>query len=245
MRHTLFWQRGADAGSPPSIGDAIELVGDEAMHAVKSKRLREGDACLVCDGAGVVATCAVVRATKSRVELAVEGAEVVEAATPRVEVWGATPKGQRLDKMLDMLAQCGCALWRPMSTERGVVEPGAHKLERAERISVEALKQCGRAHLMAIGEEASFADALDAGAGTRVVVADAGGTSAAWGSDGGTACVRLLVGPEGGFTPAEMALARERGAAVVRLGVHVMRIETASVVGCAWAMTDGARAEGA
>lgn len=227
MRHTLYWEREEGAGTLPDTGELIELVGDEAMHAAKSKRLREGDGCLLCDGAGVVASCVVVEARKSRVVVRVEGAAVRPAPTPRVEVCGATPKGQRLDKMLDMLAQCGASCWRPLVTSRGVVEPGAHKLERARRISVEALKQSGRAHLMAIGEEIAFEEALE---GARVVVCDGSGASGEWRVASGADHVRVLIGSEGGFTPEEMTLARERGAEVVRLGAYVLRIETAAVV---------------
>ena len=237
MRHTLYWDRHSEGGTPPPNGQVVEIAGDEAMHATKSKRLREGDGCVVCDGAGVVVSGVVVRATKSRVEVEVVSSEVVAPLRPRVEVFGATPKGQRLDKMLDMLGQCGCALWRPLSTSRGVVAPGAHKLERARRISVEALKQSGGAHLMAIGEEVSFTDALTPTPGTRIVLADGTGEQAVRGLGEGVGTVRLLVGPEGGFTDEERAMALEQGRATcVSLGPLVMRIETASVVGAAWAM---------
>ncbi|MEM1423489.1 MAG: 16S rRNA (uracil(1498)-N(3))-methyltransferase [Planctomycetota bacterium] len=239
MRHTLYWERDPSDREPPPIGGTIEVGGDEAMHATKSKRLREGDGCVVCDGAGTLASCVVERATKSRVTLRVDGVERAMPASPRVEVFGATPKGQRLDKMLDMLGQCGCALWRPLTTARGVVEPGAHKLERARRIGVEALKQSGRAHLMAIGGEASFEEALAPDEGVTILLADGEGVWRPPTFGEVTHTVRVLVGPEGGFTPGERATALERDAGLVRLGVHVMRIETASVVATAWAMMGG------
>ncbi len=234
MRHTLYWHRGPASGRPPTIGEIIEIDGDEAMHGVKAKRLREGEVCRACDGAGVVLLGEVIEAKRSRLRLRIDEARFEAPTTPRLEVCSATPKGQRLEKMLDMLAQCGVAVWRPLVTRRGVVEPGAHKLERAERISIEALKQCGRAHLMRIEGDIGLEEALDDADGTRVVVADGTGDSGAW--EGDAERVRVLVGPEGGFSDEELALVRERGARVARLGPHVLRIEAASVLASGWVM---------
>ncbi len=55
---------------------------------------------------------------------------------------------------------------------------------------------------------------------------DSSGTDA--GETGG-APVRLLIGPEGGWTPAELGRARDAGATIARFGAHTMRIETAAL----------------
>ncbi len=236
MAHTLYWERDpASAGAaPPAPGESITITGEEAAHAAKSKRLRPGDGLRVTDGAGLVCLAIVERTTKSTLELTIEAAELVPAIMPRVEVCSAAPKGQRLDKMLDMLGQTGAASWRPLATDLGVVEPGANKLARAERIAVEALKQSGGGHAMQIEGEVPFAEALEAPEGTTVLIADASGAnlSAEGGAGvGSAACVRLLVGPEGGFTERERALAESSGARAVRLGPRILRIETACVIG--------------
>lgn len=228
MRHTLYWDRGPAAGTPVEAGTPIEITGDEATHVAKSKRLREGEHVRAVDGRGLVTLCAMTATTKSCVHLEVVEAAIEAPVRPMIEVCTATPKGQRMDKMLDMLGQCGAAAWRPLTAERGVVEPGANKLDRARRISVEAMKQCGRAHAMVIDTEIGFEEALRFDG--LLVIAEAGGVPPhEVGSLHGP--VRLLVGPEGGFTDEERTLAREARAVSMRLGVHVLRIETAAVVG--------------
>jgi 16S rRNA (uracil1498-N3)-methyltransferase len=234
MRHTFF--------SPEIPADSPELVitGDEAAHAAKSKRLREGDDARVIDGQGTVALTTVVGSRKSTLTLAITERWTEPPTRPQVHVFGATPKGQRLDKMLDMLAQAGAASWRPLETKLGVVEPGANKLDRAQRIAIESAKQCGRAHLMTVAPTITWRDALhpedDTLRDAPLVLARQDGAAQPPDILRNAPAVRLLIGPEGGFTPEELDDADRAGATRVCLGPHVLRIETASVLGVGWVM---------
>lgn len=217
--------------------EAITLEGEEAEHFRKSRRGREGDGLTLLNGRGLVAW-GVVTSAKRQVEVRVEAVREIAQARPRVEVWAATPKGPRVDGMIDQLTQAGAAAWRPLVTKLGVVEPRRGKLGRMERIARESCKQCGRAWAMDIGDEARLEDAFDGRA--EVIVADARGE---WHAARGAPEIRLLIGPEGGWTEREIETARERGARVCRFGPHVMRIETAAPVACAMVMA-AERAEG-
>jgi 16S rRNA (uracil1498-N3)-methyltransferase len=120
------------------------------------------------------------------------------------------------------------------------VDPSAHKLDRLRRHAEESLKQCGRAWLMEIGEATTFADAL--ASRSSLILADASGgpfslvhhdqTNAATPRDP----ITLLIGPEGGFSPEEIASARHARATIASFGMHVMRIEVAAVAACAIVM---------
>lgn len=227
-RHRVFLE-------PAQVSDAgsIELTGPEADHAIKSKRVRTGDEIEAVDGRGGVLRCRVDGTTKRGLTLTVLERGQVPALRPTLRVWSATPKGQRLDKMIDMLAQVGAASWGPLDTKLGVVDPGASKIDRMQRISIEAAKQCGRAHVMEIARKIDFDDALKAAPDETIVMADVtGGALEATGAP----AMRLLVGPEGGFLPVEINAARDAGAQIVRLGPLAMRIETAVIVGAAMIM---------
>ncbi len=227
--HTLFF---------PDLardGDSLVIEGEEARHAVRVKRLGAGDALRLLDGRGGVAECRVVEAGRA-LHVRVEERRAVEPVSPRVEVWSATPKGARVDVMIDALTQVGAASWTPMATTRGVVEPGEAKLHRLERIIIEACKQSNRPWLMRMGGgggRRTFEEAIDLGESgvEELVVADGGGGP--YGRGRGVKGVRLLIGPEGGFTAEEMEAARLAGARVVSLGPHTMRVEVAAVVGAA------------
>ena len=205
----------------------VAISGEEAKHAIKVKRVGRGEAVEVVNGAGAVGFGRVTHAAKGELVIEVERVGAIERTRPSVEVWSATPKGNRVEKMVDALVQVGCAAWRPMETKLGVVDPGAGKLGRIERVAVEALKQSGRGWAMELGRRARFADALEDCDGVRVVIADAGGGHYV---PSGAERVRVLIGPEGGWTPDELAQAEKRGAERVRFGPEVMRIEVAGPV---------------
>ncbi|MEM1071715.1 MAG: RsmE family RNA methyltransferase [Planctomycetota bacterium] len=218
-------------------GRELVVTGEEAHHAVRVKRLEPGAPVELVDGHGRVGTGtheSVVKLGKKdgwALRVRVDSVSVVEPHAPEVRVVGAVPKGPRLETMIDQLAQVGAASWRPLVTARSVVDPRGGKLDRLERVSLGALKQSGRAWALRIERGQHLSSVFEGAEGARVVAADASGERYEPVGDGRP--VTLLVGPEGGWTDAELAAVRKRGAEVVRFGVHVMRIETAAVAAAA------------
>ncbi|MEO1128647.1 MAG: RsmE family RNA methyltransferase [Planctomycetota bacterium] len=206
--------------------DHLTVGGPEAEHAVRVKRVGVGDRVRLLNGTGDVLTCVVSSARKREMQVDVECRERAEKEHPAVHVMGATPKGPRLEKMIDQLAQVGAASWSALATKLGVVDPGANKLDRMVRVATEGAKQSGRAWIMDLGGKTTLERALEGDA--SLVVCD--GSGGAY-RPTGAAAVRVLVGPEGGFLPEEIEMVRQAGGQVLRLGPHAMRIETASVVG--------------
>lgn len=235
---------------PPSPGETLVIAGDEAEHALRVKRLEIGEQVELLDGAGTIALSTRVahdgslddaglhRARRQRRDaelcVRVEQVRVLEPVRPVVEVCSATPKGGRLDEMIDQLAQIGVAAWRPLVCERSVVDPSDTKLARLERVARESSKQCGRAWLLAIRPEITFHEAIQldqrARTTTRTILADITGSAPDDVVTHPVSIVRVLVGPQGGFTESELASARSAGVEIRRFGPHLMRIETASAV---------------
>lgn len=205
---------------------SLRIEGEEAVHALRVKRLASGDPVLVHNGSGIVARCRVASGGRELVLDVIE-TRSVPRQHPRVEVWSATPKGPRVADLIDALSQAGADSWTPMSTKLGVVDPGAGKLERLERVAHEAMKQCGRAWTLVLHEKSTFAHALNAPPGHAIILADASGQPPA---PTGAEHVRLLIGPEGGFRPEEISAALAAGARVMSFGPHAMRIELAAPV---------------
>ncbi|MBL8764680.1 MAG: 16S rRNA (uracil(1498)-N(3))-methyltransferase [Phycisphaerae bacterium] len=222
--HRVYWP-----GVPPDVGGEIKIMGEEARHALRVKRVRPGEMVELLCGDGEVASTRVVDAGRETLRLEVVARRRVPRPRPEVEVWTATPKGGRADEMIEGLSEVGAAGWRPIRTERGVVDPRANKLDRLARLAVESSKQCGRAWLMVIGPAATWDEALRA-EGVSIVLADAAAPPyRALGAER----IRLLVGPEGGWTESERAAAGDAGIRCAGFGPHVMRLETAAVVGAA------------
>mgnify|MGYP006427032903 CR=1 FL=1 len=220
-RHTLF------RSDIPPVGDRCAIEGDEAKHAVRVKRLRTGDEALLTDGCGRVARAAVEEAGRA-LTLTIRSIDTVPPIRPSVRVFAASPKGARLERMVDALSQVGASSWSPLATERGVVEPGENKMARAARVALESAKQSGRPWIMSIDGSATIEEALSAE--HDVVLADETGDPY---EPRGAERIALLVGPEGGWTERELETAREAGARVRRFGVRTMRVEVAAPVAAA------------
>ncbi len=214
-----------------SDGALILIEGDEAHHAIRVKRVREGERVRVMNGRGVVAECEVVRA-KRDLELRPARVRTIEPVRPAVHVWSATPKGPRVDELVDALVQTGAASWTPMSTRLGVVDPRETKIQRLHRIALEAAKQAQRAWLMEVREKSTFEEAIAPEPGQWLLLADARGSPITeLEIPTPRDSIRLLIGPEGGWTDEEREAARRAGARACRLGPYTMRIETAAPVG--------------
>lgn len=218
--------------APVSTGDCFDIQGPEAHHAVRVKRLRIGERVQLLSGTGTVALAEVLGVEpkskdRTTLRLRVESVEHLDPVRPRVIVRCPAPKGDALETMIDQLSQVGTNAWSHLRTARSEREP--RNLDRLERAAVESLKQCGRAHLMRI-EPPSDLVSLLAHHAPRRLVADATG-SAELPPIGDT--VELLVGPEGGWSPEERQAFTDAGTPLIRFGPHVLRIETAAVVGAA------------
>jgi 16S rRNA (uracil1498-N3)-methyltransferase len=108
---------------------------------------------------------------------------------------------------------------------------GGGRTQRWKKIVIEAAKQSKRYHLPAIEEPVRFASALELSAPTKIVFAERGGGPLKSALAGSPAL--FLIGPEGGWTDAEVESARRHGFHPVGLGDGILRSETAAIVGAA------------
>lgn len=235
-RHTIFLPRiEAHPGR-------IVLEGDEARHAVRVKRVSAGQRVAVLNGLGRRVICEIAEAGRTLV-LEVISDGTAEPPAPRIELYTATPKGPRAGDLIDLVSQAGAESWTPLETAFGVESVRENRRERLERVAIESLKQCGRAHLLEIGANAALNDACDTAPDTQLVIADANADR--YEPAMNAERVRVLIGPEGGWREDELAGAVERGATPCRFGPHVMRIETAAcaavaIIRDAWERQQGA-----
>jgi 16S rRNA (uracil1498-N3)-methyltransferase len=216
--------------SPPTAGRA-RLDGDEARHLVKVLRAKVGEAVTLFDGSGLSWPARVLVIGRGAVELEVGPASSSPPVRrPAVTLAVALPKGERQKWLVEKLTELGVERLVPLLTERGVAEPTAAAIERLKRGVIEACKQSGRDRLMAIGTPATVAETVASKPAAAVgIVADPAGEPLAASGWREVKEVIGLVGPEGGFAPAELAAAAAAGWPRVAIGSYVLRIETAAV----------------
>jgi 16S rRNA (uracil1498-N3)-methyltransferase len=218
-------------------GEHAVLDGSEGHHLVNVMRAKAGSDVLLFDGSGAEYAARVTRIERSRVELSIRRrTEISRELTTPVTLAVALPKGDRQRWLVEKAVELGVARVIPLKTERGVAQPAQQALTRLERTVIEAAKQCGRNRLMEIGRPCRFIEyAAEAPADTVKLVAHPGGrpivellgdeqcTAAA------DAAYLFAVGPEGGFTREEIAVATGQGWQTVDLGPRTLRIETAAL----------------
>ena len=225
--------------APPRDGRAI-LGADESRHLARVLRAKVGDEVVVFDGRGGRWPARIARIDRDSVavdliDVAATGRGDDVAAKPSITLAVALPKGERQKWMVEKLTELGVDRLVPLVTARGVAEATAAATSRLERVVIEACKQCGRDTLLEIGAAATIESlaASTAPAASRLIAhpdappLDAAAVIAA-GADPPCDLVGV-VGPEGGFTPDEIATAQRHGFRPVSLGPHVLRIETAAI----------------
>lgn len=219
--------------TPPADGRAT-LTGDEARHLARVMRAAVGDSVELFDGRGGAWQAEVTRLGRQEVELAILAtrlpAEPHAPAATTLTIAAALPKGDRQKWMVEKLTELGATRLVPLATTRSVAEATPSALARLRRQVLEACKQCGRNTLLEIAEPQSLAEVCDSHeTGTLGLLTDPAGPAAGDLLTQPPTSILALIGPEGGFTPEEQQRALDSGFKAVRLGPHILRVETAAV----------------
>ena len=214
------------------------ITGDDAHHISRSLRMRVGEALTVCDGCGKDYLCTVAELSDSAVLLDVNDSSISTAEPPyKITVYQALVKGDKFDTVIQKSVECGATEITPLVTSRCTVKLSESDTEkkrvRWQRIATEAAKQCGRGVIPTVEPSVSFTSiAKIAERHDLVLFCYENGTHllrSALEEYGKTpASVAVIIGPEGGFSEEEAALAKESGAVTVSLGRRILRTESAA-----------------
>lgn len=222
-----------------TAGHEVRLEGDEGRHAVVVRRLRVGEQLVLTDGAGAIATCRVSAVDKSSLTALVEKAGVSPAEEPRVTVVQAIPKGDRAELAVEVLTEVGADVIVPWAADRCVSrwrgDRADKHLAKWRATAREAAKQARRPRFPEVTGLASTADVVGLLEQCSVPVVLHEEASGPIGNlpIPGRGTIVVVVGPEGGITPAELAAFSAVGAEPVRLGSSVLRTSTAGVAAVA------------
>jgi 16S rRNA (uracil1498-N3)-methyltransferase len=226
------------ARGPFQAGGVIILDDEEANH-LRVRRVEDGDAVRLVDGRGGIATA---RVAKDKEVLAARVvATTLVSPPPATELWVGAGDRDRFLSVIEKATELGATRVLPLLTERAVqvaTRFQASHIEKAGKRAREAIKQCGAAWAPAVSSPVPLAEALRVPAPRTVrLVADAlgGPMPPIRESD----AVQWAIGPEGGFTEAELASLKAAGFKPVALGRATLRFDTAATA--ALALTSQAR----
>jgi 16S rRNA (uracil1498-N3)-methyltransferase len=140
----------------------------------------------------------------------------------------ALPKGSGFDEVVRQVTELGVSCIVPILSERTVLKPSENRLDRWRKIAQEAAEQSERQVVPTVLEPIGWMQFLKLErSGIKLLCWERGG--AAFASLGAGAPVTIAIGPEGGWTPQEVAAAEAAGYALLSLGPRILRAVTASV----------------
>jgi 16S rRNA (uracil1498-N3)-methyltransferase len=214
--------------------DRFVLDGPEGHHAADVQRLAVGEGLLLGDGRGGTATAVVLAAGRGRLELRLESRRYAPRPDPQLIVVQGIAKGDRGELAVQAMTEVGVDAIVPWSASRSVAvwragERGDRARQRWVDTAREAAKQSRRAWVppVTLPESTAEVGRRLAGAARALVLHEDATRSLATVDLPAAGEIALVIGPEGGIAPAELAEFEQVGAVPVRLGEAVLRTSTA------------------
>jgi 16S rRNA (uracil1498-N3)-methyltransferase len=224
--------------APLAVGIDLELPQAQAQHVLRVLRLNAGAALVLFNGRGGEFGARITRAGSRGVQCLTESFESTAREPPiSITLLQGLSRADRMDYTIQKAVELGVAAIAPVATRRSTIRLDRERASRRQAhwlgVIAAACEQCGRNLLPRLQPVMPLATALAAErASLRLVLdRDAGATLSSLSRPAQD--VSLLVGPEGGLDPAEVASAVAAGHVAVRLGPRVLRTETAGVAAVA------------
>lgn len=201
---------------------------DDLAHQLKNVlRLGDDKEIYLFNGKGAEATAKLIEAKGKSLKFKILTVRKHEESVNKVTLYVSLLKKDNFELVVQKATEAGAAKIVPLLTERTVKQ--GYKIERWRLIAKEAAEQSGRLIIPEISEPLQFTEAVN-------TAAKSGDSNIIFDLTGGkfkkvSGQVGIFVGPEGGFSEAEMVLATEAGFFKTSLGEFVLRAETAAMVG--------------
>lgn len=211
--------------------EAPVITGNDARHIGFSLRMKPGEILTVCAG-GTDYKCSIDKITEDAVFLHILESRLC-AAEPSIELtlYQAVPKLDKLETIIQKSVELGASRIVPVLTRRCISRPKdfAKKLERLNKIALEAAKQSGRGIIPEVMPIIDFKTAVSQMSETDcpIMLYEEGGVRFSELNTEGKKSFSLLIGSEGGFDPEEAEYAKNAGINTVWLGERILRCETA------------------
>jgi 16S rRNA (uracil1498-N3)-methyltransferase len=211
----------------PGAGERVRLPAAEASH-VRARRLAPGDAVILLDGSGAEARGRLVRLDRGQAEIEVDDVVVWRAPASTILLAAAGLRSERLSWMAEKATELGAGRFVFLDTARTQTHRAAPGLaDRLARVVREAAKQSQSARWPSVEGPWTLDELFSrVTTGGRILLDESGDP---FPRDIAHDGIALAVGPEGGWTDGELALARERGWSVHALPAGRLRAETAAV----------------
>lgn len=209
-------------------GDVIEPDDAENTHIFRILRMRPGEHAGLLDGHGMRAETEIM----AHEQLKIITTEQVPEPSRKIHLYFAPPRKQKLDQLLKQAAELGVWHLAPMLCDWSVAEPHEKSVAgRWQTLLFEACKQSTNPYLPTVAAPVPFKEALKTAPETCSLLVTGSPRESGLPDLSGQKDIAFFVGPEGGFSPAELKQLEEAGAKPLRIGQWILRVETAVTAG--------------
>ena len=221
-------------------GMEIELDDNAHRHVARVLRLAVGDALTLFNGDGFDYVGEIGFCDRRSTRVRILSREASSNESPlHLTLFAALLKGEAMDRVMQKAVELGVSRIVPVAAARSEALPTGErrdkKLAHWQGVIVASAMQCGRAVLPALDEITPLAAVLNAADGLRWIFSPHHAPTAD--APASADHLSLLIGPEGGFTPDEVASAQSAGWFIQRLGPRILRADTAATVAIARAQS--------
>jgi len=210
----------------------IALSANESGHAVRSRRLRQGQSVNLLNGCGVVGEGTLHEIGKREVLVSVKNCTSIKKASCSIAIATAIPKGDRQKVMVDMLTQLGVEKIIPLESEHSITRYSDNLRDKWQRAAIESCKQSQNPWLPII-EKGHCIDQLMSFDDYHLSYTDFKGSNMNEIISSGVRKILVIIGPEGGLSNREMSLLDGEGVAKISLAKHILRTEAAAITAAA------------
>ncbi len=226
--------------TPLAIGQTAALSENAAAHAIRVMRLKVGDTLTLFCGDGMDYQCALVSVEKKTASVeVVSQAEITNESPLNIRLLQGVSSGDRMDYTIQKAVELGVTEIFPLSTERSVTKLSGDRTEKRvehwQGVAIAACEQSGRAILPKVHFPLTLAQWLgqhDTLPSLNVLLNPVGAKTLAQ-LKKPESHIHILIGPEGGLSPAEITLAGKHHFQSIVLGPRILRTETAALTAIA------------
>jgi 16S rRNA (uracil1498-N3)-methyltransferase len=220
---------------PLAMNSSITLPATAANHAIKVLRLQVGDGLRLFNGDGLDynAEIEVIRKNEVIVKTGLAAA-VSNESNLKITLAQGISAGDRMDFTIQKSVELGVHAIQPISCQRSVVKLSGDRADKRrehwQNVAISACEQSGRAFLPEVGPASSLSTWLSSAPTFTIrITLDPLANTRLQDLPIPQGPVCLLIGPEGGLTADEIAMAASQGFTGVRLGPRILRTETAAL----------------
>jgi 16S rRNA (uracil1498-N3)-methyltransferase len=209
----------------------LDISGNEHHHIVHVFRKQINDEILLTNGQGVLASAKIIAIGKKNLQVEILEISQPQNSQPSISVALPLLKNKHDNLIVEKLTELGVREFYPILTERTIRKAHKNICQKFEKVAIAAIKQCDNAYLPKIHQPVALSEllaqlpaevqpiaALEFGQHPLISQVVAPQTATC-----------LIIGPEGGFSPAEAKFMLQNRVKAITLGNHILRAETAAI----------------